>query len=567
MTLETILETLAKSIVRHTEGDILEMAEWVTLLERIGAGHADRKPLADELAELVRNAIREGAGEDFLERLSRGLDELSIPAPSRQEPEEALWIQHGPAFISDTRNRLTRAQELVLAAETDPNAEHIGELFRIFHTIKGEAGFLHRPDLASITHGIEELLDGIRSRRAEWDGQTAGRLLAGIDALTAALVPQETVTRADEVLRIPAVKIDSLVSQVGELLVALESESGEPSPTVRKLSKGLQQSALRLRTEPLHDLFSRLRRGGRDLSVALAKPVEIALAGEALELDRNLISLLEEPMMHLIRNALDHGLERPEQRAETGKPPQGLLTLEASRRGNRIQIVVSDDGKGLDTDRIWTKAVERGLVSGPRPDDGTVNALIFRAGFSTAETLTQVSGRGVGMEIVASVVRSARGEIDVRSQPGRGTRVVLSFPLSTAVLDVLVVRLDRRRFVIPVQSVRESLRLEAARLRTVSPDQKVFSLRGEALPVLSLRQALGEPETADGGWGVVLETEGGRHLLLVDEVEAKKEVVIRSLGPQFQHLKGVSAATVLAGGALALVLDADQLVRPPKAAG
>jgi len=566
MTLETVLETLAKSVVSHTEGDVLEMAGWVKLLEQIAAEHSDRKPLADELAALVRTAIREGAGQDFLSRLGRGLDELA--APQAKAAPDSLWKEHGPAFVSDAKNRLSRAQELVLAAEDRPGDEAVAELFRIFHTIKGEAGFLHRHDLSSLTHGIEEHLDAIRSGRAVWDGATASRLLADIDAIGSALVPGEASSRTEEILRVPAAKIDALISQVGELLIALESESGEPSPTVRKLSKGLQQSALRLRTEPLHDLFGRLRRGGRDLALSLNKPVEIAVVGETLELDRNLISLLEEPMMHLLRNAMDHGLESPRSRAEVGKPSTGRLRLEASRRGNRIQIVVEDDGKGLDTSRIWEKAVEKGLASGPRPDDKTVHALIFRPGFSTAESLTQVSGRGVGMDIVASVVGSARGSVDVQSKPGAGTRVALSFPLSTAVIEVLVVRLGERRFVLPVQSVRESLTLDAVQLRAISPDSRVFSLRGEALPVLSLRAALGEPETEDPAWGVVLETNQERQLLLVDEVESKKEVVIRSLGPQFQHLKGVSAATVLAGGRLALVLDADQLVRlSPEAAG
>lgn len=571
------LASLTKAIVHFEDGDVLRLAQWLNLLAEARQEVPESQgPLIDDLTALVRGAIREGTPEGFLETLGRGLDQISL---GLGEADDGLWDQHGPAFVAEAKSRLARAQDLVLALEAAENPEAVGELFRIVHTIKGEAGFLHQSELAAKTHRLEELLDSLRAGNQAIDEVVIDHLLGGVDELVATLNPPEipisspnpedpgtekVVTRVEEILRIPASKIDSLVALVGELLIALESETEEPSMAVRKLSRGLQQSALRLRTEPLKDLLGRIKRGTRDLAKDLGKPIEVVVTGSELELDRNLIANLEEPLMHLVRNSLDHGIEPAEQREKLGKSRQGTLRLAARRKGNRILLSVADDGKGLNTDRIWTKARERGLVTGDRPEDvAQVHALIFQPGFSTAETLTQVSGRGVGMDIVSSVVTANRGQVDLKSVPGQGTEITLTFPLSTAVLEGLVVRSGVQRYVIPVNSAIETLRIGAQTLKTVAPGSQIFSLRGKALPVLSLRSALSRAEeSVEPTWGVVVETSDGvRQVLLVEEVEAKKEVVIRSLGSRFQHLKGVSAVTILAGGALALVLDIDQLVQ------
>jgi chemotaxis protein histidine kinase CheA len=516
-------------------------------------------------------AIREGSLEGFVETLSAGLDELARGETTETvEAEDALWIEHGPAFVAEAKNRLARAQELVLGLENGAEADAVAELFRIVHTIKGEAAFLHQTELMNRAHRLEGRLDELRSGTLTLEAGVIDQLLAGVDALNAALAPasaspvaptpenkvvhRESRPDQAEILRIPANKIDALVALVSELLVALESEAGEPSVPVKKLSRGLQQAALRLRTEPLKDLLGRIKRGVRDLSKSLDKPVEVVITGEELELDRNLIANLEEPLMHLVRNSMDHGIEAPDERLRAGKPRTATLRLAAQRRGNRIWLTVGDDGRGLDTDKIWTKALEKGLVTGEQPDDDAlVHGLIFQPGFSTAETLTQVSGRGVGMDIVSSVVKANRGRVDLKSRPGLGTDTTMVFPLSTAVHEGLVVRSGAKRYVVPVNSAVETLRVDPGSLRTVAPGSRIFSLRGEALPVVSLDEALTGSGSLDATWGVVVETvDSGRHLLLVDEVEAKKEVVIRSLGSRFQHLRGVSAVTILAGGALAV---------------
>jgi two-component system chemotaxis sensor kinase CheA len=564
---------LASSVNGYEEGDVLTVASWIGLLEQAepDTPESGRAAVRDLVLKL-REALRSGELAGVATLVGTQLDGLSAPAAPAAPANvpDGLWEQHGPAFVSETYTRLARAEELTLLLEERSDPELLGELFRVFHTIKGEAGFLRRVDLSTMAHRTEERLEAVRSGQAVWDSATADQVLRGIDGLKNALSggARKSGPRGHDILRVPASKIDALIAQIGELLVAQESEPGSQSPAVRKLGRALQQSALRLRTEPLTELMNRLKRGARDLAHQLNKPVEVALAGLELELDRTLIATLEEPLMHLIRNALDHGLEAEDVRAAKGKPVEGRLVIEAQRRGNRIVIAVGDDGKGLDAVRIWAKGVEKGLVSGGMPEDRrSVYELIFRPGFSTADTLSEVSGRGVGMDIVASSVKAARGLLNVSTQAGKGTRVEMTFPLSTAVLDALVVALDDRKFLVPVHSVLESLPVNPAAITPLAGGGRVFSLRGEPLPVFSLRHVLDRHGGGAPRWGVVTQTSRGeRQILLVDQVEAKKEVVIRSLGRLFRRLQAVSAAAVLAGGTPALVLDIDQIVKLARAA-
>lgn len=558
---------LVVAVNTYEEGDVMAVSSWIGLLKKLEPSLPQAlREKARSLSSLLKEALQKGNLDGLAETVGRELDTFSI---TQAPVTDDLWAQHGPAFLSETRNRLARAEEIALLLEENAEPELLGELFRVFHTVKGEAGFLHRDDLSVLAHRTEELLEQVRSGREPWNSQVADLVLKGVDSLKQALASvkehtQRSQHRQEEVLRVPASKIDALISQIGELLIAQETEGADRSSAVKKLSRALQQSALRLRTEPLNDLMNRLKRGARDLAHALGKQLEVSLAGQELELDRTLIATLEEPLMHLIRNSIDHGLEPPAARLSVDKPVEGRLGIAAERRGNRIVISIGDDGRGLDARRIWAKALEKGLVSGEQPfDPRSIYELIFRPGFSTAEQLSEVSGRGVGMDIVASSVKAARGHLDVSTEPGRGTTVAMSFPLSTAVLDALVVGLDERRFLIPVHSVLESTKIDPLQLTRLASGACVFSLRGEPLEVFSLRRMLDQKnDQTVPSWGVVTQTsKGERQVLLVDRVEAKKEVVIRTLGRMFQNLQGVSAAAILARGVPALVLDVDQLVR------
>ena len=564
ITVSPAWENLVSSLHDYEEGDFLTAATWIPLLGQLESQVPEaRRESVRGLSRQLSQALQDGALEGLADWLGRELETL---APAHPAPKDDLWEQHGPMFVSETRNRLVRAEEITLLLETSEDPELVGELFRVFHTIKGEAGFLHRDDLSALAHRTEELLESLRSGSLAWSGTVADRVLGGIDDLNRALGlrGQKTDHPSEEVLRVPASKIDALISQIGELLIAHEDETSNRFASVRKLGRALQQSALRLRTEPLGDLMVRLKRGARDLARDLGKQVEVSLSGMDLELDRTLIAVLEEPLMHLIRNALDHGLESAPDRTVAGKVPEGRLSIDAQRRGNQIVISIGDDGRGLNTQKIWKKGLEKGLVSGDPPADARiVHELIFRPGFSTADQLSEVSGRGVGMDIVASSVRSARGQLEVLSRPGAGTRVAMTFPLSTAVLDALIVSLGKRKFLLPVHSVLESMTVRESDLTTLASGAQILSLRGDPLEVFSLRRILDRrADTAPPPWGVVTETsKGERQVLLVDQVDGKKEAVIRSLGKLFQRLQGVSAATVLAGGVPALVLDVDQLVQ------
>lgn len=555
---------LAQAILAFEDGDVVAVSGWITLLDQAKKG-ADTAlgGRIDEFAQWLRDSLLSGMPPGFQDEAGARLDDLQrVPSP----PGDPL-AEHGPAFVAEAQNRIARAQELILGLEQSRDPMALDELFRIAHTIKGEAGFLHLEALVDRTHTLENLLDGLRVGTRVWSPSTGDALLAGFDDI-AALLPRLPTTAGEkssdqrEVLRIPAEKIDALVAMVGELLVAMESGKAESTSLIRKLGRGLQQGALRLRTEPLRGLFGRLRRGGRDLSRDLGKPIDFQVAGEDLELDRNLIANLEEPLLHLLRNALDHGIESEATRLQAGKPAVGLVSLRALRKGNQISIVLSDDGAGLNPERIWAKACQKGLASGPMPDRDAVLALVFRPGFSTADTLTAVSGRGVGMDVVATMARDNRGRVKLESEVGKGTSVVLTFPLSTAVMEGIVVRSGRQRYLVPIHSVEETLYLKPDAHGEVTSGNRIYSLRGAPLPVHLLEELLHPGRSVPGevpSWGMVVAGAQGRSLVLVDEVESQREAVIRSLGPGFQHLKGIPAATILAGGGLALVLDLDRL--------
>lgn len=315
-----------------------------------------------------------------------------------------------------------------------------------------------------------------------------------------------------------------------------------------------------IRAQPVKALFSKAPRLVRDLAAKLGKQARLVMSGENTEVDKTVIEQLSDPLTHLIRNALDHGLETPEERMAVGKPAEGTIHLGAEHRSGRIIIEITDDGRGIDRKRVLEKAIEKGLVErGQQLSDEQIDMLIFAPGFSTAAALSDVSGRGVGMDVVRKNIQDVGGRVVVQSTPGAGSRFILSLPLTLAVMDGMLVAIGGQRYVLPLTNIVESLRPAAHQARTLVDVGDVLTLRGEYIRLIPLHRLFGVPNAIidpTRGLVVVVETEGGDRVgLLVDELLGQQQVVIKSLDSNFRPVEGISAATILGDGRVALILD------------
>ncbi len=373
-------------------------------------------------------------------------------------------------------------------------------------------------------------------------------------------------------------KLDNLVDLVGELVIAQSMVVQDPevqrlsnrhlARTLRQLSRittELQRTAMSLRMVPIRRTFQKMTRLVRDLAAQQQKQVQLVAEGEETELDRNIVEELSDPLIHMIRNSIDHGLESPAAREAQGKPALGTIRLSASHQRGGIVIEIQDDGKGLDRDRILAKARERGLI---KPDttltDEETFALIFAPGFSTAETVTDVSGRGVGMDVVRRNIEKLRGKIEIRSVAGQGTTFTIVLPLTLAIIDGMLVGVGDDRYIIPTLAVRESFRPRPGMVTTVHERGEVVSVRGRLTPLLRLGQHLGTPYRAvDPTQGIIVVVESGDAArgILVDELIGKQEVVIKNLGETFRKQDLLAGAAILGDGRVGLILDVDTLVK------
>jgi two-component system chemotaxis sensor kinase CheA len=381
-------------------------------------------------------------------------------------------------------------------------------------------------------------------------------------------------------IRVSVEKIDELMNTVGELVItqAMLSQLGSKleGPTAEKLRGGLaqlernmrelQESVMRVRMLPINVVFSRFPRMVRDLAQRLGKQIELKLTGEQTELDKTVLEKIGDPLVHLVRNSIDHGIESPEKRAAAGKSPAGTVHLDACHRGGNIAVEVSDDGGGLDKDRILAKAKDRGLV-GPNDvlSDEQIYDLIFLPGFSTAEKTTDVSGRGVGMDVVRRNIKELGGKIELRSDLGKGSKTIITLPLTLAIVDGQSVSVGGETYIVPLISIVESMQLKAENVSRLSGRGEVFSFRGYYLPIVRLYELFGvEPRTKvlDEGLVVVAEGEGHQRIgLFVDDLLGQQQVVIKSLEANYGHVEGVSGATILGDGSVALILDIPGLIR------
>lgn len=379
---------------------------------------------------------------------------------------------------------------------------------------------------------------------------------------------------ANQSVRIDLKKLDMLIDGVGELVIAqamlaqrLTNENLahiEELALIETLVRDIQEHAMAFRAQPISSVFGRVPRLLRELGISTGKHVKLEVVGETTELDKTVIERLSEPMTHLIRNAVDHGIEPPDERRAAGKDPEGTLTLSAEQKAGRIIIRISDDGRGINRERVLAKAISNGLVSPEAQlSDEEINLLIFAPGFSTAAEVSNISGRGVGMDVVKQNVKELGGRITIESTPGKGTTFALALPLTLAISDGMIVQVGNQSLVIPLTHVIESLRPTRTDVKGMGTAAQVLNARGSFVPIIPLGVLTGAHEAVSNpceGVLVLVETEGhGRAALLVDTITDQRQFVIKALDAHYRQIDGVAGATILGNGKVALIVDVDYL--------
>jgi two-component system chemotaxis sensor kinase CheA len=383
---------------------------------------------------------------------------------------------------------------------------------------------------------------------------------------------------ASSSIRVSIEKVDQLINLVGELVITqamIEQRTDSLDPMVHERllnsvgqltrnTRDLQEAVMSIRMMPMDYVFSRFPRMVRDLAAKLGKKVEFITHGAATELDKGLIERIIDPMTHLVRNSIDHGIETPAVRAAAGKSETGKLSLSAGHQGGNIIIEVSDDGGGLHRDKILAKAIQQGLPVSDAMSDSDVWQLIFAPGFSTADTVTDISGRGVGMDVVKRNIAAMGGTVDIRSAKGFGTTMSISLPLTLAILDGMSIKVGEEIYILPLGYVIESLQPNKIDIKEISGQGRVIKVRGEYLPLIPLYQMFGiEPSFTDPSEGIVviLESEGKKAALFVDDLVGQQQVVVKNLESNYRKVAGISGATILGDGGVSLIIDVAALLR------
>ncbi|EMW2231360.1 chemotaxis protein CheA [Enterobacter hormaechei] len=415
--------------------------------------------------------------------------------------------------------------------------------------------------------------------------EIAPAVVAAVPALKA--VPKETAAPArgekpaarsseSTSIRVAVEKVDQLINLVGELVITqsmLAQRSNELDPVthgdlitsmgqLQRNARDLQESVMSIRMMPMEYVFSRFPRLVRDLAGKLNKQIELTLMGSSTELDKSLIERIIDPLTHLVRNSLDHGIELPENRVAAGKSPVGNLILSAEHQGGNICIEVTDDGAGLNRERILAKAISQGMAVNENMTDEEVGMLIFAPGFSTAEQVTDVSGRGVGMDVVKRNIQEMGGHVEIQSKQGAGTTIRILLPLTLAILDGMSVKVADEVFILPLNAVMESLQPREEDLHPLAGGERVLEVRGEYLPLVELWKVFevdGAKTEATQGIVVILQSAGRRYALLVDQLIGQHQVVVKNLESNYRKVPGISAATILGDGSVALIVDVSAL--------
>ncbi len=334
---------------------------------------------------------------------------------------------------------------------------------------------------------------------------------------------------------------------------------------LEQLTREIQESVMAIRAQPVKPLFQRMSRIVREVCEATGKEVRLRTEGESVEVDKTVIERLADPLTHMIRNAVDHGIETRETRIAAGKPPEGTVKLLAAHRSGRVTIEITDDGAGINRKRVREKAISKGLIA---PDaqlsDSEIDNLLFLPGFSTAEAVSNISGRGVGMDVVKRSIQALGGRISITSRPGKGSTFSLSLPLTLAVLDGMVVSTAGQTLVVPLTAIFETLKPRDSMVHSLGGNARVISIRDTFVPLIDVGRSLGfspSQKAAADGVAILVENEtGGRHALLVDAIQDQRQVVIKSLETNYGKIDGIAAATILGDGRVALILDVDTVV-------
>ncbi len=543
---------------------------------------------ANETALLLRELGRLGP-------ISVEMDDSGLPSLEALEPLDShlVWTIHLDAPVAEIDVR-----DVFDFVETDCDLS-------IAPVMSEDAGTVAVPDsLPDLDDGLPSLGAGaaaefdIAALVAMAQADTASRLGGGGEAAAVAEPPKTKAAPAPAAplvaannapaapaaapsvtIRVELDRVDRLINAVGELVIqqamlaqrvyesglARSSDISLGLEDLELLTREIQDSVMAIRAQPVKSVFQRMPRLVREVADMTGKKVKLVTAGEDTEVDKTVVERLAEPITHMLRNAIDHGLESPEEREAAGKPLEGTVKLAALHRSGRIVIEITDDGKGINRQRVRSIAEERGLVTSDQHlSDDEIDNLIFLPGFSTAKEVTDVSGRGVGMDVVRRSIQSLGGRISISSNPGKGSVFTMSLPLTLAVLDGMVVGAADQTLVAPLAAIVESLTPKAEDIHLVGGVDPVLMFRDEFVPLVDVGQSMefrSEPTDLKGGVVMIVETEGGQRAgLLVDAIHGQRQVVIKSLETNYRHVEGVAAATILGDGRVALILDIDALV-------
>ena len=578
-------------LARHQAGGEGVAVSTSALVKRISALAAGEVPVAAPVVAAPPTPAPVAAS-----KAAGGSRSLVIHIGPLEKPEQADAVQELfrdiPGLGSMTSLPSERPDTRVFAVETTSSNEDLLDLF-VFHVAKEVVLITDRdaepaptvamiapePAAAAVAPAIEEdygFFAGAPGHPGEITAPSAAETAAKAakaEPKAAAQTPLEATT-----IRVDIKKVDQLINLVGELVItqamlAQNSQGLEPAmhqqlfaglADLDRNTRDLQESVMSIRMIPMSIVFSRFPRMLRDLANRLGKKVDFVTQGEATELDKGLVEKITDPLTHLVRNSCDHGIEMPEERRAAGKSENGTITLSAAHQGGSIVIEVRDDGKGMSREKILRKARERGLDVSDSMTDAEVWQLIFAPGFSTAETVTDVSGRGVGMDVVKRNIASLNGTVDIESSEGYGMKVSVRLPLTLAIMDGMSVSVGDEVYILPLSSVVESFQVNDEAVSTVAQGSQLVKVRDEYMPVIALERIFQVP-IADAektnNIMVVVESEGSRVALLVNELLGQHQVVVKNLESNYRKVSNVSGATIMGDGKVALILDIGALVR------